>query len=580
MTISRENLEKNLQKREIKTNQQENILSHDLKNQIIQRDIGDESKTLDKDKLINTQAVNMALKEGDAENLQDVLDMDLYQEYNINFENLPRVRLARERSILRKGPTHLKGCTKWWARKKWTRKQKGRVKKAEKLLVKHEKLVGSYDNKNHVKILGEYDKYKEARMKELEGNISNITSYYANKEQQGDGNLTEMLNTLNTSLARDAILTLNQKNQDAVNELDKFIRNYELDQPQIQAQKKEINEKEERENELLGKGRVRNRTLQTKVESLDGKNQVELKDMSDLFKKVLSDSGKPFTEEKDEGGHIVQKDLSAQRFEDMKRDAEKVLNYATDLGIAVPEELYFILKLEDNPLLKNGVDKFGPKDHGTETYVLLMSATSKVFYEALNRFAGYIVTDGLDKYYFSEDKERNAITAFIREQGITVIEESQFIQQDSTTDLSKNEFVYLAKSGIYMQIVRKGCGKKLEENKSVNVLFRFSEFNILADTMQLRNDLNPRTYDKMSISRSSATISGSFVSGVMLSAYGTSAIPNAFLVPFHYVNIGRPQVEGDEISYIKMIVPHSQGQTYAQQYVYPCFYTLTLEREN
>jgi hypothetical protein len=185
-----------------------------------------------------------------------------------------------------------------------------------------------------------------------------------------------------------------------------------------------------------------------------------------------------------------------------------------------------------------------------------------------------------ETYGEKKDKERNAISSYIRENGITVIEESQFVQQDSTTDVSKNEFVYLAKSGIYLQIVRKGCGSKLEEKKPVNVLFRFTEFNILADTMQLRNDLNPRTYDKMSVTRTSATISGSFVSGVMKSAYGTQAIPNAFLVPFRYVNIGRPQKDGDEISYIKMIVPHTQGQASAQQYVYPCFYTLTLEREN
>lgn len=185
-----------------------------------------------------------------------------------------------------------------------------------------------------------------------------------------------------------------------------------------------------------------------------------------------------------------------------------------------------------------------------------------------------------ETYGEKKNKERNAISSYIRENGITVIEESQFVQQDSTTDVSKNEFVYLAKSGIYLQIVRKGCGSKLEEKKPVNVLFRFTEFNILADTMQLRNDLNPRTYDKMSVTRTSATISGSFVSGVMKSAYGTQAIPNAFLVPFSYVNIGRPQKDGDEISYIKMIVPHTQGQASAQQYVYPCFYTLTLEREN
>ena len=207
----------------------------------------------------------------------------------------------------------------------------------------------------------------------------------------------------------------------------------------------------------------------------------------------------------------------------------------------------------------------------------------KMFYTwmALMAFGVLLSCSSYETYGEKKEKERNAINAYIRNHNIKVIDESQFVQQDSMTDVSKNEFVYLSKSGIYLQIERKGCGHKLEENKAVTVLFRFSEFNILEDTMQLRNDVNgrPNYLDKMSVSRSSASISGSFVSGVMMSAYGTSAVPNGFLVPFHYINLGRPEKEGDEIAKIHMIVPHSQGQASAQQYVYPCFYTITYERE-
>jgi hypothetical protein len=187
-----------------------------------------------------------------------------------------------------------------------------------------------------------------------------------------------------------------------------------------------------------------------------------------------------------------------------------------------------------------------------------------------------------ETYGEKKDKERNAINAFIREKGITVITESQFAQQDSTTDLSKNEYVYLSKTGIYMQIVRKGCGEKLEEGKSVGILCRFQEFNIMEDTVQLSNELVSRsTYlDKMNVTRVGGTLTGSFLRGLMMSAYSTTSVPNAFLVPLNYVNIGRPQKDGDETSKVKMIVPHTQGQTNAQQYVYPCLYTLTLERED
>ena len=424
MTITKQSLKKNLDKRIIDTgsNAQDNILGHDLKNKIISQDIADANKTMDKGKLINTQKVSTGLKAEDAEYLQDVLDMDLYRENNITFENLPKYRLAEERSILKKVPKHLKGCTKWWARKKWKKKQKGRVKAAKKLL------------KDHLELLTEYDKYKADRLEEIDQNISNITGFYAGEEQEDQGgNVPDMLGTINSSLARDAILNLNQSKTDSLDELDIFLKNYAIDESTAAADRQDktakdqakrkkqaektgkaaadeeiVQNREDLENELLDRGAVRNRTLKTEVMDLKGENTVQLKDMSELFRKVLSDSEKPFTEEKEEGGHIVQKDLSAQRFADMKTDADKVLNYAKDLGIAVPEELYYIIKLEDNPLLKNGTEKFEPEKHANETYVLLMSATSKVFYDALNRFAGYYVSDGLEKYQFSKDKERTA----------------------------------------------------------------------------------------------------------------------------------------------------------------------------
>ena len=128
MTISKNDLAKRNLKLNKSKEEKKNILSNDLKNKIIQEDIADNSKVLDKDKLINTQKVSAGLKAQDAEYLQDVIDMDLYEKYNITFENLPKYRLSKEKSILKKGPTHLKGCTNWWARKKWYKKQEKRKK--------------------------------------------------------------------------------------------------------------------------------------------------------------------------------------------------------------------------------------------------------------------------------------------------------------------------------------------------------------------------------------------------------------------------------------------------------------------
>jgi hypothetical protein len=109
-----------------------------------------------------------------------------------------------------------------------------------------------------------------------------------------------------------------------------------------------------------------------------------------------------------------------------------------------------------------------------------------------------------ETYAEQKNKERKAIDAFIQrdivvrdEDGTVVcnvgkvnpISEEQFLNQDSTTDLSKNEYVLFSNSGIYMQIVRKGVGEKLEPGKTARIICRFVEFNILGDSIQLRNDV-------------------------------------------------------------------------------------------
>ena len=194
----------------------------------------------------------------------------------------------------------------------------------------------------------------------------------------------------------------------------------------------------------------------------------------------------------------------------------------------------------------------------------------------------FVSCNKYETYGEKKEKERNAISAFIRENNVSVITESQFTEQGNKTDVSKNEYVYLAKSGVYLQIVREGCGSELEEGKLVGILCRFDEYNILNDSLQLSNMLLARSgyLDKMNVTRIGSTITGSFERGMMMSAYGTTSVPNAFMIPLNYVKIGRPQYVGDETAKVKMIVPHTQGQADAQQKVYPCLYTITMEREN
>ena len=113
----------------------------------------------------------------------------------------------------------------------------------------------------------------------------------------------------------------------------------------------------------------------------------------------------------------------------------------------------------------------------------------------------YTSCENYETYADKKEAERDAINDFIAREGIQVISEQQFVAQDSTTDLSKNQYVYFDRNGVYMQIVRKGVGEKLAENKSTNILCRFVEKNIQLDSIILRNDIqawltyNGTTYD-------------------------------------------------------------------------------------
>ena len=134
-----------------------------------------------------------------------------------------------------------------------------------------------------------------------------------------------------------------------------------------------------------------------------------------------------------------------------------------------------------------------------------------------------------------------------------------------------------------MQIVRKGCGEKIEEGESTTVLCRFNEYNLIESdtTLQLTNIYQYAwLVDKMNVRNTSGTFTASFdtSSSLMYTRYGTAAVPSGWLVPLRYVNIGRPTKEGDEVAKVNLIVPHSEGQDDAARYVYPCRYEITFER--
>lgn len=199
-----------------------------------------------------------------------------------------------------------------------------------------------------------------------------------------------------------------------------------------------------------------------------------------------------------------------------------------------------------------------------------------------------------ETYGDKKAKEREAISRFLSQQNIKVISETTFKEQGETTDTTANEYVYLNRNGVYMQIRRKGCGDKLEEGKTATVLCRFMEYNILADSLLVRNDIPYFIYnsylgqvvdcsqyvDKMSVLRSGTTFTASFLAGGMMYMYHSTStsVPTGWLVPLNYINIGRPDKEGEETAKVRLIVPHSQGTADASSSVYPCFYEIQYEQ--
>lgn len=185
-------------------------------------------------------------------------------------------------------------------------------------------------------------------------------------------------------------------------------------------------------------------------------------------------------------------------------------------------------------------------------------------------------------YADQKEAERSAINKFIADSAVRVISEETFARQGYTTNVQRNEFVLIPSSGVYMQIVRNGVGEKIRNGETADVLCRFSERNLMTDSLQLSNNVPyySSVVDKMTVRNTSGTFTASFVRGesVMSSALNTTEVPAGWLVPLNYIRVGRPEAEGDEIAKVRLIVPHTSGHNYARQSVYPCLYDITYQR--
>ena len=183
---------------------------------------------------------------------------------------------------------------------------------------------------------------------------------------------------------------------------------------------------------------------------------------------------------------------------------------------------------------------------------------------------GLCSCDDYETYAEQKEKERAHIQDFIKEQGISVISKETFEAQGDSTSVEKNEFVLFEDKGVYMQIVRKGEGKMMQDGDRGVFMVRYLEYNI-AEADTISGNLYATIPDKFTCERKGDTFSAFFTYGYMYGIYG-SAVPKGWLLPLSSITPGRPN---DKAAKVRLIVPHGEGTSTAAQYVYPSYYEIT-----
>ncbi|MBQ5895495.1 MAG: DUF4827 domain-containing protein [Bacteroidaceae bacterium] len=178
-------------------------------------------------------------------------------------------------------------------------------------------------------------------------------------------------------------------------------------------------------------------------------------------------------------------------------------------------------------------------------------------------------------YSEMKEKEREAVSDYIKEQNIKIISFEEFVANDSTTDVSKNEFVEI--DDVYMQIVNNPVVKdstayRIEDGDNVDLLIRYYEYNI-QDGDTITANLYAADPDEMRVTNTSGSYTATFTSGIMNTVYGSS-VPSGWLVPLRFLTFTRKQ---SNLAKVNIIVPHTRGTSTAATYVYPCRYQISFQ---
>lgn len=226
---------------------------------------------------------------------------------------------------------------------------------------------------------------------------------------------------------------------------------------------------------------------------------------------------------------------------------------------------------------------------------------------AIAALVTFAACDHNETYADQRNRELDSINAFLRNENVKVIKESEFEQRfearkagDKTikltdTDPNNNEYVLFESNGIYMQVIHDGCGNYIAKGKPQNVLCRYTEYclanraKICDDAITLTNDV-PRFAiytDEMSVKNTSGTFEGSFVDtskSLLAQTYNSSyygsvsaTVPSGWLIPFSWIKIGRLITADDELAHVRLLVPHTYGTTSASASVYACLYDIRFQ---
>ncbi|MBP3279967.1 MAG: hypothetical protein J6M44_13510, partial [Butyrivibrio sp.] len=516
----------NLQVKKAPAQKKMGVIDKSMMKDAISQDLKDPNKMLEKiagmGGLHQDKEVKVKLTADQILYLGAVKDMDLYKQGIFNFENLPALRLAKEQAILTAGPQKLSGCRKSAARAKWYIHQKRRVAKAKQDLKKHQEL------------LDQFEAYQKDREQDIAQDTNSVLRNLINKELVEKGfdvfgenkptdeqwleaeenvkSVSDYLENVNDNLTSSAISEIDIHHNDFAEQMDKVI-SYEIKEGEKEKEKKakakqtekkkknlkkkgtqadldDFERQQEIEEELFeekAEGRANDaNVMKTEIKDLDGGYKVELGEIASLFKKVLFDNSlnevKMFNKLTDQQRDSLHEKMSGY--------AEQLKDYSDKLNIPMPEELSGILELKNNGFLMGRAMKMDPKSHSKETYVLLMSSVSKIYYECLNRYAGYDVTDGLNKYSHEKNEDGDLLKNF------DILNRKHFIQVRNIRDTAAAYADQIRKNrlAIFDMTTSDKEKAKLDEKINVEIIKDAQPVNVEDDGFELEIDDQEEIY--------------------------------------------------------------------------------------